>query len=189
MSPILNKFETNNNEVIITGDFNIDLLKIYDSPLISKYFDMLTGNSFYPKIIIPTRLSNNHGTLIDNFLCKLTNTTLDTTSVVLLKRFSDHQPYFILLNNVQTRDSPSVFIKITKQDKESIPKIQNELLISSELTNLNSSLNENPNAAYNILHKVIQEAKNRHMPSKFVKYNKYKHKQIQMDHIWYYQVY
>ncbi len=53
---ILNKFGTNNNEVIITGDFNIDLLKINDRPLISEYFDMLTGNSFYPKITVPTRL-------------------------------------------------------------------------------------------------------------------------------------
>ncbi len=46
---------------------------------------MLTSNSFYPKITVPTQLTNTHGTLIDNFLCKLTDNTLDTTSGVLIK--------------------------------------------------------------------------------------------------------
>ncbi len=65
-SSILDKLESNNNVVIITGDFNIDLLKINDKPIISEYFDLLTSHSFYPKITVPTRLTNNHGTLIDN---------------------------------------------------------------------------------------------------------------------------
>ncbi len=38
---------------------------------------MLTSNSFYPKITVPTRLTNN---------CKLTNNTLDPTSGVLIKK-------------------------------------------------------------------------------------------------------
>ncbi len=58
---------------------------------------MLTSNSFYPKITVPTRLTNTRGTLIDHFLCKLTDNTINITSGVLIKRFSDHQPYFILL--------------------------------------------------------------------------------------------
>ncbi len=65
-SSILDKLESNNNEVIITGDFNIDLLKINDKPIISEYFDLLTSHRFYPKITVPTTLTNNHGTLIDN---------------------------------------------------------------------------------------------------------------------------
>ncbi len=34
---------------------------------IGEYFDMFTNHSFYPKITLPTRFSNKHGTLIDNF--------------------------------------------------------------------------------------------------------------------------
>ncbi len=33
--------QKNNSEVIITGDFNIDLLKLKDIQVISDYFDML----------------------------------------------------------------------------------------------------------------------------------------------------
>ncbi len=61
----------NNKEVIVTGDFNIDLLKVNDEHINSEYFDMLASYSFYPKMTVPTRLTNNHGKLIDNFLCKL----------------------------------------------------------------------------------------------------------------------
>ncbi len=143
-----------NKEVIITGDFNIDLLKVDDKHIIGEYFDMLTSYSFYPKSTVPTRLTNNH----DNFLCKLTESTLDITAGVLIKRFSDHQPYFILLNNVQTGDSLPVFVKVTKKDNESRHNFHNKLLTSNKLLILPDSLNENPNNSYNILHQVIQNA-------------------------------
>ncbi len=119
--------------MIFAGDLNIDLLKIN---IISEYLDILTSNSFYPKITVPTQLTNTHCTLIDNLLCKLTDNMLDTTSGVLNKRFSDHQPYFILLNNILTKDSPPVYVKITKHDKESIHNFHNEILTADKLINL-----------------------------------------------------
>ncbi len=82
---ILDTLETNTNEAIITGNFNIDLLKINEKHVFIEYLDMLTNHNFYPKITIPTRLSNKQGTLIDNFLFKLTETTLYTTSGILIK--------------------------------------------------------------------------------------------------------
>ncbi len=97
---------------------------------------MLTSNSFYHKITVSTRLTNTHGTLIEICLCKLTDNMLDTTTDVLTKRFSDHQPYFILLNNILTKDSPPVYLKITKQYKESIHNFYNDILTSDKLINL-----------------------------------------------------
>ncbi len=64
--------EKEKTESIITGDLNINLLKINERELISEFFDTLTANSFYPKITMPTRFSNKQGTLIDNIFCKLT---------------------------------------------------------------------------------------------------------------------
>ncbi len=172
---ILVNLDKNNKDVILAGNFNIDLLKINNKNIISEYFDILTSNSFYPKITVPTRLTNTHGTLIDIFWCKLTDNTLDTTSGVLTKRFSDHQPYFILLNNILTKDSPPVYVKITKQDIESIHNFYNDILTSDKLINLKSDLHEDGNNTYNVLHNVIQDAKNKYMPTKLIKYNKYKH--------------
>ena len=62
-----------NSDVIIGGDFNIDLLKVNDKPIVSEYLDMVISHGFFPKITLPTRLSERSGTLIDNFLCKLTH--------------------------------------------------------------------------------------------------------------------
>ncbi len=47
---------------------------------------------------------------------------------------------------------------------------------------------ENPNNTYNILHNVIQDANNNHMPSKLVKYNKYKLKRYER-YLWNNQIY
>ncbi len=51
---------------------------------------MLMEHSFYPKITMPTRLTNTKGTLIDNVLCKLSEATLNMTAGVLINKFSDH---------------------------------------------------------------------------------------------------
>ncbi len=95
--PVLTSIERENSECIISGDFNIDLLKLNGKQVICEYFDSVTESVFSPKITLPIQLSRNHGTLIDNFLCKLTENTLDTTSGILIKRFYYPQPYFISL--------------------------------------------------------------------------------------------
>jgi hypothetical protein len=176
ISPILNSLESNNNDVIIAGDFNIDLLHINDTQSYSDFFDMLTSHSFYPKITLPTRLSNKHGTLIDNLFCKLTEASLDTTSGVLIKKFSDHQPYFTIYNDLKHVNVIPKYVKVNKQDKESIEKFHYEILHDLELENLSNDLLQDPNINYNILHNIMQSAKMKHMPQKMVKYNKYKYK-------------
>ncbi len=122
LSPVLKSLETNKIEVIVSGNFNIDLLKIINKEVFSDYFDMLTNNSFYPINTLPTRLSNKHcsliDTLIDNIFCKLTETTLDTISGILIKKCSDHQPYFTILNNINHKDHKPKYTKIVKQEME-----------------------------------------------------------------------
>ena len=49
-SPILSKLDKSKKETVLTGDFNIDLLKLNDKAHINEYFDTLISNSFYTKI-------------------------------------------------------------------------------------------------------------------------------------------
>ncbi len=138
---------------------------------------MLTSHSFYPKLTLPTRLSNSHGTLIDNFLCKLIEATLDTnTCGILINKLSDHQPYFTFLNNIQHNDHTHKYVKITKQDKQSIQRFHEEMCHSLECVTFNNDLTKDFKDNYNVLHNIIQHAKTKHMPEILVKYNKYKHK-------------
>ena len=46
--------------------FNIDLLKVNDKPIVSEYLDMVISHGFFPKITLPTRLSERSGKLIDD---------------------------------------------------------------------------------------------------------------------------
>jgi len=173
---MLKTLEASKNEAIIAGDFNIDLLKLNDKQIFSEYFDMLTSNSFYPKITLPTRLSNNHATLIDNFMCKLTEATLSTISGVLINKFSDHQPYFTILKNIQSKDHPPRYVKITKQNTESVYNFNHEIASSFETNIFLIDTNQDPNINYNKLHNIIEYAKNKHMPIKVVRFNRHKHK-------------
>ncbi len=101
LMPLMCSLESNNNEAILAGDFSIDLLKFNNNKIFSEYFDMLTSKNIYPKITLPTRLLNNSATLIDNILCKLTESTIETTTGILTNKFSEHQPYFIKLKYIQ----------------------------------------------------------------------------------------
>ncbi len=129
------------------------------------------------KITLPTRFSNKHGTLIDNIYCKLTDMTLNTTSGILIKKkVSNHQPYFTFLNDIFHKTSPPKLIKINNQNLKSISNFQNELTELNIMSQLDSSPTANPNDNYKILHNIIETAKNKRLPLKTVKYNKYKHK-------------
>ncbi len=98
--------------------------------------------------------------------------TLNTTSGILIKKISDHQPYFTFLNGIFHKTSPPKLIKINNHN----PNFQNELTELNIMSQLDSSPTANPNDNYKILHNIIETAKNKHLPSKTVKYNKYKHK-------------
>ena len=110
--PTVSSLENNNNELILAGDFNINLLKLNDNEIYSNFFDTLVSHSHYPQITLPTRFTRTNGTLIDNFFCKLSKYTLESTAGILTKQFSDHQPYFMFLNITQATESHTKFIKI-----------------------------------------------------------------------------
>ncbi len=50
LTPVLSNFSNINNDIIIAGDTNINLLKINEHKFYSEFFDMLTSHSFYPEI-------------------------------------------------------------------------------------------------------------------------------------------
>ena len=96
---IISLIDKTNSDIIIAGDFNINLLKINEKNIVGEFFDMLISNSFYPHITLPTRFSNNNGTLIDMF-CRIHKYAKQPKSGILTKQLSDQQPCFTFLNNV-----------------------------------------------------------------------------------------
>ena len=176
LSYTLSSLENNNNQLILAGDFNINLLKLNDNEIYSNFFDTLVSHSLYPQITLPTRFTRTNGTLIDNFFCKLSKYTLESTAGILTKQFSDHQPYFMLLNITQVTESHPKFIKIKIVSEQAMTNVKYEIRSDVLYDKLNKSLNADTNINYEIIHDEIARAKNKCMPSKIVKFNKYKHK-------------
>jgi hypothetical protein len=74
--------------VLLGGDFNLDLLKCKESQSVNNYFEHLLSHGYIPKISFPTSLTHRHGTLIDNFLIKISDNFSETTSGIILKSIS-----------------------------------------------------------------------------------------------------
>ena len=170
---IISLIDKKNSDIIIAGDFNINLLKINEKNIVGEFFDMLISNRFYPHITLPTRFSNNNGTLIDNLFCRIDKYAKQPKSGILTKQFSDHQPCFTFLNNVQLEDKPPKYITIRIQSEQAISNFVHDITSSDVYNKLNQSPTADPNVNYNMLHDVIKLAKDKHMPYKTVKFNKY----------------
>ena len=178
--PKLEHLQRGNREVVVAGDFNIDLLKIHVNAVIGDYFNSLVAQSFFPQITLPTRFSDRNCTLIDNFLYKLTRLCVPSTSGILMSRISDHLPYFIFLDLLKPkRNSTPKTIQIQTWNAECIFQFQNELINASIYDKRDTALVSDPSTNLNILSHTISQAKHKHLPTRNVKFNKHKHKKSQ----------
>ena len=175
--PILSDLIKTNSEVLICGDYNINLLKINSEPHFSYFFDIMLTHSFFPKITFPTRVNNSSGaTLIDNIFCKLSSITLQTKAGIMLTDISDHYPYFIFVNVCQKVNKPPRRVKKRLDSDKAIEDMLTEMNECDISKKLNNDLSSDPNSNYDILHDHITQMKDKHLPYKFEKFNKHKHK-------------
>ena len=85
---VIHVLEKLNSEILIAGDYNINLLNLDIRQAFSDFFDSMLSNSFYPRITLPTRLGKNTCTLIDNIYFKLSSIFMDATAGIVLTRTS-----------------------------------------------------------------------------------------------------
>ena len=163
-------------EVVITGDFNLDLLKLRDSIHINNFFETMISNGYLPKITLPTRITAHSSTLIDNCFVKLSSEFSKTTSGILNYNLSDHQPYFVTLDYLLMSNETSKFIKVYRNTPEARDNFKNEILQNFNSSKFHTKENTDPNINYDIFSNIINSALNKHFPIKIVHFNKYKHK-------------
>ena len=151
-SPILAQLEQSHSEVIIAGDFNINLLDIKTKDKVLAFYNSFTTIGFLPEKTLPTLFSHRTGTLIDNCLCKLSDISLKSKSGILVDRLSDHQPYFMSLNLRTVNIIPHKYITINKQTPNAIQNFKEELSSPNIIKLLYVNLESNPNNKYDVLH-------------------------------------
>ena len=83
-----------NDDIILLGDFNIDLIKYSSNLETSRYLDLLNSIGLTSCISLPTRIAKNSATLIDHIFLKKTDSYLN--SGILQYAISNHLPTFLL---------------------------------------------------------------------------------------------
>jgi hypothetical protein len=163
------------SNVLITGDFNINLLNYKEKQHVSHYVDSIIANSYIPKITYPTRLTQQHGTLIDNFFMKMSPELLHTKAGILLNQISDHLPYFVRYPITQPKNQTQE-IQVHPNELNASEGLRHFLANSNILETLDESEDADPCSNYNILKSKLKEGIERYFSAKTVRYNKYKHK-------------
>ena len=178
IEPIIQEIGTSNNEALVCGDYNINLLGINGEAHFSDFVDTMLGHSFYPKITLPTRLNRTSGaTLIDNIYCKLSSQTLTISAGIILDEISDHYPYFLGIDNLNIKQTkPPRRVQQKVNNIRAMENLGDDMLDSNITNKLNCDLLADPNDNYNILRRHMKSLKDKHMPEKYVTFNKHRHK-------------
>ena len=163
-------------EIVIVGDFNLDLLKIDTNQHIKEFFESMLANGFLPKITLPTRLTENNGTLIDNIFCKLSKDLSETTAGILRYQISDHKPCFVTLDYLLLSCKSHKYIRVRKGGQNSLRNFCEDIALNCQISNLNNELMTDPNLNYNVISENITLSLEKHFPEKVVKFDKHKHK-------------
>ena len=110
--PLLHKMATEKKQILLLGDFNINLLKCNEDSEIMSFLDIMNSHLILPQIYLPTRVTEHSQTLIDNIFS--TPTDSGTISGNLCHSISDHLPQFCLfpkLDNYGTGEDGPFFRK------------------------------------------------------------------------------
>jgi hypothetical protein len=167
---------SNFKNVILTGDFNLNLLQFKENNLVNNFLDSMISNSFIPKIMLPTRISHRKGTLIDNIFVKISDGYSATTSGILVNSISDHFPCFTCLDYLQFNNNNSKSINVMPSFSDGATNIKNDLNKLEIIQTLRNIVGNDPNESYQNLTNVISPLINKHFPIKQKRYNKHKHK-------------
>ena len=126
----------------VCGDYNIDLLKVKTNKHYCEYFDEVISQGFIPKVTLPTRISEQSSTLIDNIYTS--NIDERESSGILLNQISDHQMVFTIIENLSYVIRVPKFIEIEKNDPRSIQNFVDELEELNIYDKLQKSVNSDP---------------------------------------------
>ena len=130
---------------------------------------MMCSSSFYPKITLPTRISEHSATIIDNFFFKFTPLSLSSDSCILISDMSDHLPCYIGFNISVKCKNKSYPCNKPKNATVNISKLKNHLSCINFKDILNTDPLFDPDINYNIFANVLFNAIKENIYSKFNK--------------------
>ena len=165
----------NRNPVYLCGDFNIDLLKLNVKDHYHTFFNNLIAAGYFPRISLPTRITNHSATLLDNIF---TNELGSHESGILVNNISDHQMIYTY-NNTQiksTSTSSKKFIEVETNNRQAMDRFLIQLRECNIMEKLNLDNNANPNNNFEHFMELFMKLKQQYLPKRVVRFNRKKHK-------------
>ena len=164
---------TNKSPIYLCGDFNIDLLKINVKEHYATFYNCLVSAGFFPRISLPTRVTNHSATLDNIYSTEL----YDHESAVIVNNISDHQMICTYSTiTVKKLTSFKKFIEVEKSDHQAMENFLNEFNNSNIIDQLNLDEHADPNLNFNRFMKHFMKLKEQHLPKKVVRFDRKKHK-------------
>ena len=111
-----------NKEIIIGTDQNLDYLKINQHPNTAKFLELNLSSNLMPTVVKPTRVTHTTATLIDNiYLSSRLCTT--STSRIIVSDISDHFPCLVSIAKFKHQNRNPLIFKTRKVTQESIDEM------------------------------------------------------------------
>ena len=155
LNPIMACITKDKVDVLITGDFNIDLLQINERTEIQKYFDLFVTCGLFPRITLPTRMAAKNAYLIDQLFCKVKNPSQHIISCIIKTDVSDHFPYFSVLDIPKKINHQPINVQINNNDENSFRMFCNDVSHKFDQISWTRDLFDDPNDNHDIFRKLF----------------------------------
>ena len=155
------KLENLNENYMIAGDYNINLLDYPNDSHVAEFVDLNFQHGCIPLITKPTRIMNSSATCIDNIITN--KPRQNTINGILMESISDHLPVFHLkhCNPPKSESKQSSTVQGRNLSKQNLEK----LFIELNDTDFTDILKEQqPSQAATLLHEKIAETVNKTCP-------------------------
>ena len=105
MNNLLEKLTLENKPSIITGDFNLNLIKYMQNTGVNQFLENILSNNSIPQITLPTRITEKTATLtyltINNIFTNSYKHNSNCLSGNITTYISDHLPQFLIIENLK----------------------------------------------------------------------------------------
>ena len=171
LSKVLEKIQNENKDIILTGDLNIDLLQSGKHKHTTCFLDTLLSFHLFPKVTLPTRVTDSTATLIDHMF---SNVSADKSLAgTLTTNITDHYSNFLFTETSPTKTSKPNYISYRKITDQALLNFNTSL--ESETWEKVYNCN-NPNLSYQNFISIFTSHFNTNLPIKTVRFNRFKHK-------------
>ena len=159
---LLEKINLEHKNIVLMGDYNINLLNYDNSPDTSQFLNSMCSYSLFPTITQPTRVTPKSRTLIDNVFINFHSPDVISGNITI--SISDHLAQFICIPTRKKTEKPE---KVTKRCYKNFEK--EKFIQDISAINWNELISEsNVNNSISIFLKLFESVLDNHAPSKLM---------------------